>query len=487
MLKKLRSLLDKITMYRIVLSALVSLAAIALLFSALGILSYSSFGTLLISLGLIAVTCFATNFSLSKLYKVTPNFESSMITTLILFLVLAAPTKKSDYAGIVFAAIVAMASKYVVTWKSAHIFNPAAFGVLAVSILNIGSGAWWIADRSLFIPMLVIGFIVLLKIRRFQLFLSFLIPALFIIIAKDTSGLGLSSIVTTALTLYPLLFLGSIMLTEPNTMPTTENKRLLFGAIVGILFAANLDIGPLAASPHLALIVGNFFAFAVSNRSSARMKLVSKTQLTPTTYNFSFKPNRPLKHAAGQYIEITLPGVKIDTRGNRRTFTIASSPRSDLIQIGVKFYDKGSQFKKKLLALQPGDVVMGSHVSGDFTLPKTNASPIVLVAGGIGVTPFIAMLEEMIANKTKQAVDLYYFASDKSEIAFKDVLKKAQEAGVKIHPRIGPGLRLTDEDMRSHKSAHFYLSGPPGMVNGYKAQLQKMNIKRIHTDLFTGY
>ncbi len=474
-------------MYRVVLYALILLVVTALTFSLLGILAYSAFHTLLLSLGLISVTCYMTNLVLGKVYKVTTNHESSIITSLILFLVLGAPTNKSQYAGIVFAAIVAIASKYVMTWRSAHIFNPAAIGVLVVSLLGIGNGVWWVADKSLFIPMLLVGFVVLLKIRRFELFLAFFVPALLIIIAKDTSGASLSGAVTTALTLYPLLFLGSIMLTEPSTMPITRNKRLMFGAIVGIVFASNLDLGFIAASPHLALIVGNLFAFAVTARASARLILVDKTKLTPTTYSFSFKPNRSLKHAAGQYIELTLQGVKLDSRGNRRTFTIASPPSDELIKIGVKFYQNGSQFKNKLMALKLGDEIMGSHIAGDFTLPKQKSSKIVLIAGGIGVTPIVAMIQDMLVSGIKQPVDLYYFASDKSEIVYKDILKKAQNAGIKVHLRVGSGLRLSDDDIKDRSSAQYYLSGPPGLVNGYKAQLQKLKVQHIHTDFFTGY
>ena len=486
-MKKIRQILDSITMYRVILYGLSSLATVAFVLSALNILTYSSFGVLVMTFALLSIVCFFTNVLLSKLYKVTPNFESTIITTFILFFVLAAPTKASDWVGIGFAALVAVASKYVVTWHSAHIFNPAAFGVLAVTILGIGNGAWWIADKSMFIPMILVGYLVLLKIRRFELFFAFLIPAVVLIVAKTIADSNITESIITALTLYPVLFLGSIMLTEPSTMPITRTKRIVFGALVGLIFASNIEFGFIAASPQLALIVGNLFAFAVTMRASARMVLVDKTQLTPTTYSFSFKPNRQLKHAAGQYIELTLPGVKNDARGNRRTFTIASPPSDDRIKIGVKFYDQGSQFKNKLMALKPGDEIMGNHIAGDFTLPKQKSQPVVFVAGGIGITPFISMIKDMIATKSKQAATLYYFANDKSEVAYKDVLKAARNAGIKIHLRVGNGLRLTEDEIKNNSNAQFYLSGPPGLVNGYKAQLQKLKIKNIHTDLFTGY
>lgn len=486
-MKKLRKILDSITMYRVVLYALVFLVATSLIFSAFDLLSYSSFGVLSLSLVVLSLVCFFANLFFGKLYKVAVNHESSLITALILFFVLGSPSNSYEWVGVAYAGLIAMVSKYVVTWRSAHIFNPAAFGVLVVSLMGIGNGAWWIANTALFVPMLVAGYLVLLKLRCFELFFVFFVPALMLIITNTISGSNFTSATWTALTLYPLLFLGTIMLTEPSTMPTSRHMRLVFGAIVGLLFASTFDLGFTASSPHLALILGNLFAFLVTFRASSSLKLVEKTQLTPTTYSFAFAPMRPIKRIAGQFMEFTLPGVKLDSRGNRRTFTIASAPSDQLIKIGVKFYDPSSQFKTKLKSLKIGDEIMGNHVAGDFILPDDSSTPVVFIAGGIGITPFIAMISDMLATGKKTTTDLYYFVSDKSEVAYQDVLKSAQKSGVKVNLRIGKTARLTDEDMKKHATARFYLSGPPGFVSVYKTQLQKMGIKRIHVDYFTGY
>ncbi len=486
-MKKLRQILDATTMYRVVLYALAFLVSVTFVLRAMNIVTYSSLKVMALNLTLISTVCFVANTLLGKLFNVATNHESSIITTLILFFVLAAPTNQKTWIGIGYAALVAIASKYVITWRRAHIFNPAAFGVLIVSVLGIGSGAWWIADRALFIPMVLAGLIVVMKIRRVQLVLAFMIPALVIIVMKTIAGSTLTSTVVAALTLYPILFLGTIMLTEPNTMPVTQNKRLVFGVIVAIIFAANIDIGFIASSPHLALIVGNLFAFLVTMRASTHLKLVEKKQLTPTTYSYAFKPSQAVHYTAGQYMEFTIPGVGFDSRGNRRTFTIAASPHSSLIRIGVKFYDKGSKFKNSLAALREGDAIIGNHVAGDFTLPKNTNVPVVFIAGGIGVTPFIAMIEDVIHKDSKQIIDLYYFVTDKSEIAFKEVLKTALDKGINIHMKVGKGQRLTEDDIKIHAASMFYISGPPGLVSAYKTLLQKMKIKKIYTDLFTGY
>lgn len=474
-------------MYRVVLYGLSGLVAIALILSGVGILSYASFGTLIVMLGIISVVTFVTNRVLARLYGVVPNLESSAITSLILFFVLGAPNRPVEWAGIALAAVIAMASKYVITWHSAHIFNPAAFGVMAVSIIGVGSGAWWIANTALFVPMLIVGFLVLYKLRRFEMFLAFAFASLVLILTTLLPGPPIGEAVITALTLYPLLFLGTIMLTEPLTMPTGRYERLVYALLVGVLFGSTFNIGFLSASPHLALLVGNVFALVVTRRVSTKMKLIKTTQLTPTSYSYSFKPLRPFKYVAGQYMDITMPGVKIDSRGNRRSFSITSAPADELIEMGVKFYEPSSQFKTALRSLKEGDEIIANQVAGEFLLPKNESTPLVFLAGGIGITPFIAMLRYMLATNKKWPIDLYYFVSDESEIAYKSVLKAAVASGVTIHMRVGRDARLTDKDIAKHSKAEYYLSGPPGLINAYKAQLKGSGVKEIHVDYFTGY
>jgi ferredoxin-NADP reductase len=485
-LRKPRQFIDGITMYRVMLYSLIALAGVALGFSAFGVLDYASFGTLALSLGLILTVTGITNLILPRLYGVTPNFESSLITAFILFFVLGAPNTAIEWAGLGLAAVFAMASKYIITWRSAHIFNPAALGVLAVSLLGIGNGAWWIADKSLFIPVLLVAFVVLYKLRRFELFAAFAIPSFAILILRLGQNGDLLNAATTALTLYPLLFLGSIMLTEPSTMPTGRYERSVFGILVGLLFASTYDLGFIASSPHLALLVGNLFAFVVTRRTSTTLKLVKITQQTPTTFSYVFEPNRPVAYHAGQYMEFTMPGVAYDSRGNRRSFSIASAPSDKHIAIGIKYYEPRSKFKTRLQDLKIGDEIIGNHVAGEFTLSK-KSEPLVFIAGGIGITPFISMIREMQSNNTKRAVDLYYFVADRSEVAYKDVLKAAVAVGVNVHIRVGHEARLADEDIKKHAHAEYYLSGPPGLVQAYKDQLKSNGIGKIRTDYFTGY
>ncbi len=488
MLAKLKQLLDGTTMYKVVLYGLMALAAVALILRQMGAFTYASPDILLLMLLVLVILCPAVTFMLGKLYDIPVNLESGLITGLILFLVLGAPSNAIGWIGIVFAAVVAVASKFVLTRHGAAIFNPAAFGVFIASLLGIASGTWWVATPALFIPATILGLLILLKLRRFALFFAFAIPAVAMIVASTAGpNLSLPAALVTAVTLYPVVFLGTIMLTEPRTMPGTHYKRIFFGGIVGLIFGAQIDTAIVSTSPHLALLAGNLFALIVSPNTSTKLKLVAKKQLSPTTYDFCFEPQRKVDFTAGQYMEFTLPPGRYDQRGNRRTFSIASAPQHPLLHIGIKFYEPGSRFKQRLAELEPGDYLLASHAAGDFILPKNAAQPVVFLAGGIGITPFIAMLDEMIQAGKARPVTLYYFTSDASEIVYKDVLQKARALGVQIIPRIGSEGRLSEAEIQALPEAEYYLSGPPGLVSGYKKQLMNAGIKIIHTDYFTGY
>lgn len=488
MFRKLDTLLDAVTMYKVVLGGLVSLALIALSLSALGILNYAPPLVLVGTLAILVTVCVAGNALLAKLYKVSTAPESTLITALILFFVLAAPSTQVGWAGVALAALIAIASKYVITWHSSNIFNPAAFGVIAVSLLGVGEGAWWIANEALLAPMLFIGFLILKKLRRFSLFFAFAVPALALIVARTyAQDPSLIDATITALTLYPILFLGTIMLTEPATLPDNRPKQLLFGGIVGLLFGVQADLGFIATSPHLALLAGNVFTLLASPRASTRLTLVKRTRLTPTSYEYAFRPHRPVHFTAGQYMEFTLPNVALDARGNRRTFTIASSPVDDLIRIVVKFYRPSSSFKRSLQKLQIGDEIIGNRHAGDFTLPESTSEPLVFVAGGIGITPFIAITETMVKTGQKRPVSLYYFVADDTEVIYRPLLEQAKMHGIHVVIRSGKTARLTETDITRHRDARFYLSGPPGLVAAYKTLLRDHGVKKVETDYFSGY
>lgn len=484
MLAKFDDFLNSITMYRLMLYCLCGLVGIAFILSFFGVLSYP-FWSLAGSLAVLSTVGFILKIVLEKVYRLPANFESSLITTLILFFVLAVPTELNQYIGLAAGITIALVSKYVINWRGAHIFNPAALGAFVVSLTGLTQGVWWVATPALLPFVLLIGLLILRKTRQFSLFFAFAAIALGVLFLQGVSP----QLVVMS---YPLVYLGVIMLTEPATMPSSYKMRVVFGAIVGLVFASQFSIGIISNSPHLALLVGNLFAFFVTLRAGQHLKLVERKQLSSTTYEFAFAPSRKINYKPGLYFAWTLDKVKFDSRGNRRSFTIASSPLEKNLKLGIKFYEPSSQFKKTLLGLKKGDHIHVSALSGDFVLPKDQNKKLLFIAGGIGVTPFRSMIRDLTLRKQKRDITLFYFANGEQEVLYKDIWKDAAPYGVKVVPltnREKLDKELLKKYVSDYKQHDFYLSGPPFMVRAYKKTLRALDISasRIHTDYFSGY
>src|SRR4051794_22272390 len=122
--------------------------------------------------------------------------------------------------------------------------------------------------------------------------------------------------------------------------------------------------------------------------------------ITDDITSFWFKTEQPLSYTAGQFTELTLTHDNPDDRGLKRWFTLSSAPGGELVSITTRrSHDKGSTFKKTLWSMEAGHEVDLAEAMGDFVLPKLIQTPLILVAGGIGVTPFHSMAAWLADSK----------------------------------------------------------------------------------------
>jgi ferredoxin-NADP reductase len=298
--------------------------------------------------------------------------------------------------------------------------------------------------------------------------------------------------------------MGTIMLTEPSTTPPTRRLRMVYGALTGVMAGLVFTVGPIYNTPHLSLVIGNLFSFAVSLKRRLRLTFQSSRQVAAGVYDLTFTPDQPLQFRPGQYLEWTLPHRKPDSRGNRRYFTIASSPTEQAVSLGVRI-DPGysSSYKQALLKLKPGDTLFAASLSGDFTLPEEQSGRLVFIAGGIGITPFRSMIRYMLDSRQHRDITLFYTAQTADGFAYWELFNQAVSAGVKpVYVITGPnapegwhGLTgfIKPGDIKNHvpehQSATYYISGPDAMVRSYKRLLRHLGIpaSRIKTDYFPGY
>ncbi|WP_312179000.1 oxidoreductase [Arthrobacter sp.] len=501
---RLQRLLGKMSMYRMLVLALTALAAWSFVLSLTGALFYTP-AELGATLATAVVSTLVASRVMGLLFRTYPQTDSALITGLLLFFLFWPTTSGPELGTVVLAAFAATASKYILVWRRRHIFNPAAVGAVVIGLTGLNTPVWWVAAPLMLVVVLPAALLVLYRSRLLPMAGVFVLVTVGIVSVRfAASGESVLDGLTTAFTSYPILFFAGFMLSEPLTLPPLRWQRLAEAAVVGVLFATPLSFGPVFMSPELALLIGNLLAFAVGQRGGISLRLRETRELTPTSRELVFEPERPLRFRAGQYVELSLPHPNPDGRGLRRVFSITSDPADPgTVSVALRVSSPGSSFKTKLLRVKPGSRVSATTVGGDFQLPRDPSRKVLMVASGIGITPFISQLRSLSNGLSGGAsgrdIVLVYAASSVQELAY-----AAELAGLGVRilactpqdPQrpgwtwLGPGLPdaqrlLVAVPDAAERSA--FLAGSPSAVAFARSEVRRAGVRRIHTDPFLGY
>jgi ferredoxin-NADP reductase len=163
-------------------------------------------------------------------------------------------------------------------------------------------------------------------------------------------------------------------------------------------------------------------------------------------------------------------------------------------------------FKRALSALPIGEQVKIEGPMGSFTLHNNTARPAVLLAGGIGIAPFLSIVSYAATERLRHPIFLFYANRYLEDAAFMDELWKLGEANPRF--RFVPTFTRLPNNYRGWKgeTGHFssemfstyvgslrgpiyYLAGPPTMVAGACRTLCQAGVDRddIRTEEFAGY
>lgn len=493
--------LDPITLYRLVLYFLIFTVGWAVLVSFTGELPFEWY-QILSSAALLVVACYSVSFLFARWLNIPRNFESDFISALILTLILTPANSGDDYVILAASGALAMASKYALAPGRRHIFNPAAFGAFSAAAFFDYYPSWWVGTAVITPIVLIGGLLILRKMQRFILSGVFVIISLAILLGETLSNSSGNEtrILWLALSASPLIFFACIMLIEPLTSPYQAKKYIPYTVLVAMLYSIN----EFKFSPEEALLAGNVVAWVMARERRYRLKFTGKKHEAEGVYSFIFQTPEAIRHTPGQYMEWTLPGGKMDSRGNRRYFTVSASDSENFLMLTTKFPDKHSTFKQSLLKLKLGDDIIASHVSGTFTLPDDKSKKVALIAGGIGVTPYRSMAKHAVDNKEKRDVMLMYAANSPDEFAFTSLFNQAKSVGwqakyVVTEPKNVPDkwkgyggkidAKLIKATLPDYKERVFYLSGPHGLVQYLEEELALLKIPatQVKTDYFPGY
>ena len=224
-------------------------------------------------------------------------------------------------------------------------------------------------------------------------------------------------------------------------------------------------------------------------------RLVDKTRLSPNTVEFTFIKPAGLQHKAGQHVLLKLPFLNYkDKRGPLRPFTLSSSPEQDSLVITTRMSESG--YKKTLSELDSQAELHMLGPRGEFILYESSSSR-VLIAGGIGITPFLSMLKNINWDQSG-AIDLYYSNKSKTDAVYHTFFSSLQQTQPKFNyfpiytQQGGEQSRRIDksflQDLLNPDTLSFYVCGPPRMVVDVTSILKKLDSEiTVHSESFFGY
>ena len=204
---------------------------------------------------------------------------------------------------------------------------------------------------------------------------------------------------------------------------------------------------------------------------------IVRLRLRPASTNGTFP-----KYEPGSHIDLHLGN------GLTRSYSLLKPYSGDnQYEVGV-LKDKNSRGGSKFIHenLRVGDIIRISEPRNNFKLIETS-DPIILVAGGIGITPIFCMLQQLLARKCD--MELFYCASSRLDAAFVDEIASCVNQHFKLNlyfdnENQGPP-NLAELLSKYQSTAHFYCCGPIPMLNAFERTCETLGYKNTHLERFT--
>ncbi|SOC24626.1 ferredoxin-NADP reductase [Ureibacillus xyleni] len=207
-------------------------------------------------------------------------------------------------------------------------------------------------------------------------------------------------------------------------------------------------------------------------------------------YTFIFEKEKGLNWNAGQHGVFSIIHKKIQKP--TRPFSIASAPEESTLKITMGISDQPSEFKKAMLELSPGMKISMRGPIGPLYLD--DKSPSLLIAGGIGVTPFRSILKqiEIAKSEIRNPITLLYIDSNKSYIYKNELDEVAKNTSIIVNYLDSRDnlYQEIDRFTTMHKeNGIYYIAGTKTMVDSVSVYLKGHDISKrnIKKDVFMGY
>ena len=135
-----------------------------------------------------------------------------------------------------------------------------------------------------------------------------------------------------------------------------------------------------------------------------------------------------------------------------------------------------TDFKKNLIEKETEVIIRGPL--GKFTLPENSNKPIVMIAGGVGIVPFVGILKYLTEEKSSQIVQLIYTDKSIDRMAYlKDIKELEKEnKNLKIITRLKRVNKKFLKENCDIKNSIFYVCGGKEMVEGVASILKDLDV-----------
>lgn len=226
--------------------------------------------------------------------------------------------------------------------------------------------------------------------------------------------------------------------------------------------------------PHRAESYLEFLAPTIGGTATkATVKIVR--QETERAVSLVLQPNhRWPGHVPGQYVPFT---VTINGRRHTRCFTL-SGIEAGCPVVTIQAHDTGVVSKWANESVWAGDIVELGAPAGDFVLPADRNAPFLFIAGGSGITPIRALVDQLAGEGHQGKVDILYYVPSSPEAIFLGHLKalEASSPNIKLHLAVTRGKEagtLNGHFTEAHlkaigtdiSKAHTYVCGPSGLIS----------------------
>lgn len=243
-----------------------------------------------------------------------------------------------------------------------------------------------------------------------------------------------------------------------------------------------------------------------STRWNGELRVAAIFQETPDVKTFRLMASNdgpfPFDYQPGQFLSLHLT---IDGEQVNRSYTLASSPtRRDCCELTIKREPMGIASRFLHDQSQVGDLIKTSGPSGKFIFTGNETSSVVLIAGGVGITPLMSITRYLTDRAWSGDIYFLIVAKTEQDLIFYDEIKLLQKRFPKLHvcitlTRCNESSMWTGERGRANRSllqkfvpnlasALVYLCGPNQMMDETRELVRELGVldSFVRTEAFAG-